>query len=146
MKKIILLLLLVCSLSVQARGKFDNTDTITVAKDGSGQFTRINDAIEVCRAFMEYKKVIFVKNGIYKEKVVVPSWLTNIEIVGEDRDKTVITSDDYANITSPVTGLPMGTLPHIHCKSGGNGHHIPKYYDREQRTETRTGCGSAYRG
>lgn len=83
--------MLVCSLSVQARGKFDNTDTITVAKDGSGQFTRINDAIEVCRAFMEYKKVIFVKNGIYKEKVVVPSWLTNIEIVGEDRDKTVIT-------------------------------------------------------
>ena len=110
MKKIILLLLLVCAMSVQARGKFDNTDTITVAKDGSGQFTRINDAIEVCRAFMEYKKVIFVKNGIYKEKVVVPSWLTNIEIVGEDRDKTVITFDDYANITSPVTGLPMGTF------------------------------------
>lgn len=110
MRKIFLLLLIMCAVTVQARGKYDNTDTITVAKDGSGEFTRINDAIEVCRAFMEYKKVIFVKDGTYKEKVVVPSWLTNIEIVGEDRDKTIITFDDYANITSPITGLPIGTF------------------------------------
>lgn len=81
-----------------ARGKYDNTDTLFVAKDGSAEFQTLNDAVEVCRAFMEYKKVIFVKKGTYKEKVIIPSWLTNIEIVGEDRDQTIITYDDHANL------------------------------------------------
>ena len=97
-------------LSAEARGKYDNTDTIVVARDGTGQFRSVGEAVEVCRAFMEYRKVIFVKKGVYKEKVVVPSWLTNIEIVGEDRDKTVITYDDHANVPLKETGLPMGTF------------------------------------
>lgn len=96
--------------SVSARGKYDNTDTITVARDGSGEFRNVSEAVGACRAFMEYKKVIYVKNGTYKEKVVVPSWLTNIEIVGEDRDKTVITYDDHANINLPGTTHHMGTF------------------------------------
>lgn len=110
MRKLITLLLVLMAVTAQARGKYDNTDTITVARDGSGEFRNIGDAIEVCRAFMEYKKVIFVKNGVYKEKIVVPSWLTNIEIVGEDRDKTIITYDDHANIPIPGTTHAMGTF------------------------------------
>ncbi|MBQ7421290.1 MAG: pectin esterase [Prevotella sp.] len=107
-------LLLICFLafciSAQARGKYDNIDTLVVAKDDSGEFKTINEAIEVCRAFMEYKKVIFIKKGIYKEKVIIPSWLTNIEIIGEERDNTVITYDDHANVKRMETGLPMGTF------------------------------------
>ncbi len=110
MRKLITLLLVLMAVTAQARGKYDNTDTITVARDGSGEFRNVGDAIEVCRAFMEYKKVIFVKNGVYKEKIVVPSWLTNIEIVGEDRDKTIITYDDHANIPIPGTAHAMGTF------------------------------------
>lgn len=93
-----------------AAGKYDNPDTIVVSRDGTGQFRNVADAIEVCRAFMDYHKVIFVKNGLYKEKLEVPQWLTNIEIVGEDRDRTVITWDDHANILLPATGKPMGTF------------------------------------
>ncbi len=59
---------------------------------------------------MEYHKVIFVKRGIYKEKLVVPQWLTNIEICGEDRDQTIITYDDHANIRIPGTDRKMGTF------------------------------------
>ena len=106
-------MLLVCLLAaatVRAAGKYDNPDTITVARDGTGEFRNINDAIEVCRAFMDYHKVIFVKRGVYKEKVIVPSWLTNIEICGEDRDQTIITYDDHANIALPATQRPMGTF------------------------------------
>lgn len=80
---------------------YDSPDTIVVSRDGTGEFRTINEAIEVCRAFMEYHKVIFVKNGVYKEKLVIPSWLTNIEICGENRDSTIITNDDHANILSP---------------------------------------------
>ena len=93
------ILLLSMAFAASAAGKYDNPDTIVVARDGTGQFRTVTDAIEVCRAFMDYHKVIFVKRGTYKEKVIIPSWLQNIEICGEDRDQTIITYDDHANIS-----------------------------------------------
>lgn len=111
MKKLQLaFLLLLVTLSIQAANKYDNPDTLFVARDGTAEFRNIDDAIEVCRAFMDYHKVIFVKKGIYKEKLIIPSWLTHIEICGEDRDKTIITYDDHANIKLPGTEKPMGTF------------------------------------
>lgn len=95
---------------MQAANKYDNPDTIVVSRDGTGEFRNIDDAIEVCRAFMEYHKVIFVKKGVYKEKLIIPSWLTNIEICGEDRDQTIITWDDHANIRLTGTERNMGTF------------------------------------
>ena len=89
-----------------AASPFDNPDTIVVARDGTGQFRTIGEAIEVCRAFMDYHKVIYVKRGTYKEKLIIPEWLTNIELCGEDRDNTVITYDDHANIPMDATLWP----------------------------------------
>lgn len=112
MKKLIatLALALAATLSATAADKYDNPDTIVVARDGTGEFRSLQEAIEVCRAFMTYNKVIYVKKGLYKEKVTVPQWLTNIEIVGEDRDETIITWDDHANIKMPGTDRGMGTF------------------------------------
>ena len=101
--------------------KYDNPDTLFVSRDGTAEFRNIADAIEVCRAFMEYHKVIFVKKGTYKEKLVIPSWLDNIEICGEDRDKTIITYDDHANIKLPGTEKGMGTFRTYTLKIEGNG-------------------------
>ena len=84
---------------VYAANIYDNPDTIVVSRDGTGQFRTVTEAIEVCRAFMDYHKVIYVKRGTYKEKVIVPQWLQNVEICGENRDETIITYDDHANIT-----------------------------------------------
>ena len=98
MKKLICLICAVCGvITVQAKN-YDNPDTLFVARDGTAEFRNVSEAIEVCRAFMEYHKVIYVKKGVYKEKLVIPQWLTNIEICGEDRDQTIITWDDHANI------------------------------------------------
>lgn len=111
MKRILSILLFACSIcSAYAANKYDNPDTLFVSRDGTAEFRNIDDAIEVCRAFMEYHKVIFVKKGTYKEKLIIPSWLTNIEICGEDRDQTIITYDDHANIKLPTTGKPMSTF------------------------------------
>ena len=100
MKKLLTLItLLTVSLAMSAASKYDNPDTIVVARDGTGEFRNISDALEVCRAFMDYHKVIYVKKGIYKEKIIVPQWLQNIEICGEDRDQTIITYDDHANLS-----------------------------------------------
>lgn len=92
-------------LPLAAANKYDTPDTIVVSRDGTGEFRTIDEAIEVCRAFMDYSKVIYVKKGVYKEKLTLPSWLTNITICGEDRDNTIITWDDHANIKMPAGGL-----------------------------------------
>lgn len=103
MKKLLLLIALSLSVTVQAAKSYDNPDTIVVARDGTGEFRTIDEAIEVCRAFMDYHKVIYIKKGTYKEKLVIPQWLQNIELCGEDRDKTIITYDDHANINKMGT-------------------------------------------
>jgi pectin methylesterase-like acyl-CoA thioesterase len=100
----------VCILSVYGANPYDNPDTIVVARDGTGQFRNVSEAIEVCRAFMDYHKVIYIKKGTYKEKIIIPQSLTNIELCGEDRDQTIITWDDHANIIYPATGTGMGTF------------------------------------
>ena len=51
-----------------------------------------------------------MKKGIYKEKLIIPSWLTNIEICGEDAEQTVITWDDHANIRTQERPKGMGTF------------------------------------
>ncbi len=68
-----------------------------VAKDGSGGYTSIQKAIDACKAFPVSRVTIFVKNGIYKEKLVVPSCNTQLSIIGESADSTIITFDDYFN-------------------------------------------------
>lgn len=122
MRKLLLSLVLVLAgtLAVNAANKYDNPDTLFVARDGTAEFRNIDDAIEVCRAFMEYHKVIFVKKGTYKEKLIVPSWLTNIEICGEDRDNTIITYDDHANVFIPGTDRKMGTFRTYTVRVDGN--------------------------
>ena len=55
MKKLFIALLVVCGQSI-AFAATDTPDTLVVAKDGSGKFTTLWDAIEDCRAFMDYHK------------------------------------------------------------------------------------------
>ena len=115
MKNLILFSLLsLLSVSVSAASPYDNPDTIVVARDGTGQFRTVSEAIEVCRAFMDYHKVIFIKKGTYKEKLIIPQWLQHIELCGEDRDQTIITWDDHANINQ------MGTFRTYTLKVEGN--------------------------
>ena len=121
MKKLLLLAILTTTFATAgAKGQYDNSDTLYVSLDRKGEFKSIAKAIEVCRAFMEYHKVIFIRNGVYREKLVIPSWLTNVELCGESADKTVITWDDHA--TRFITGSTseMGTFRTYTLKIEGN--------------------------
>ena len=62
---------------------YDNPDTIVVARDGTGEFRTVSEALEVCRAFMDYHKVIYIKKGTYKEKVIIPQWLQILSSVAK---------------------------------------------------------------
>lgn len=69
---------------------------LTVAQDGSGDYTTIQEAINAVRAYSPEHVTITIKNGIYIEKVTVPAWVTNISFVGESRENTIISYTDYS--------------------------------------------------
>lgn len=56
---------------------------LTVAADGSGDFLRIQDAIDDCKSFPDLPITVRIKEGRYWEKVTVPSWNTKLTLVGE---------------------------------------------------------------
>ena len=101
MRKVLGLLLLL--VAVSGTWAQERRDTLVVSRDGTGDFRTLQEAVESARAFMDYTVTIYVKNGVYKEKVIVPSWVENIDIIGKDRDKTIITYDDHANINKMGT-------------------------------------------
>lgn len=105
--------LLMCS-AAALRSATQWKDTLIVARDGTGDYRTLTEAMEGIRAFMDYKVTVMIKNGLYKEKVVVPSWLQNVDFVGEDAEKTIITYDDHANINK------MGTFRTYTLKVEGN--------------------------
>src|SRR5579871_6744936 len=76
--------------------------SFTVAQDGSGNFRTIQEAINAVRDLSQQRVTIYIHNGVYHEKLVIPSWKTMIALVGESRDSTIITNDDYSG--KPVPG------------------------------------------
>lgn len=66
-----------------------------VAQDGSGDYTSIQEAINSSKAFPYQRVIIKVKNGTYREKVRVYSWNPHISLIGEDKEKTIITYHDH---------------------------------------------------
>lgn len=95
MKKYMLfVLLLFMSLPLVAQ----NYDLV-VAQDGSGDYVSIQDAINAIRDYKpEGRQRILVRKGVYEEKVIVPSYKTNITLVGEERDATILIWHDHANM------------------------------------------------
>ena len=74
---------------------FSEKYDFVVAKDGSGNFTTIQSAIEACKSFPYQRIRIFIKNGTYHEKIFIPSWNTKISLIGQSKDSTIISYDDY---------------------------------------------------
>ncbi|MCW0481250.1 pectinesterase family protein [Gaoshiqia sediminis] len=68
---------------------------MVVAADGTGDFTTIQAAIDATKAFPDKRITIFIKNGVYREKVRVYSWNTLLTLKGESAEKTIITWDDH---------------------------------------------------
>ena len=66
-----------------------------VATDGSGNFNSIQKAIDASKAFPDSSITIFVKNGVYHEKVQVPSCNSRLSIIGESAENTIISYNDY---------------------------------------------------
>ncbi len=64
---------------------------IIVAKDGSGDFTTITQAIDALPMFNYERVVIFVKIGVYNEKIRITQDYVTLQ--GENKDSTIIEYD-----------------------------------------------------
>lgn len=94
--------------------RFAEPRELVVAQDGSGDYTTIAEALEAIRAFMDFDVKVYIKKGVYKEKLVIPSWLQHVELIGEDAQNTIITHADHANMNC------MGTFRTYTVKVEGN--------------------------
>lgn len=90
-------------------------NSIVVDRAGTGHFRTVQQAIDSVRAFNPAGKVtIYIKKGFYKEKLVLPTHVCNVHIIGEDRDNTILNYDDHANINK------MGTFKTASFRVLGN--------------------------
>lgn len=102
-KLLSIIFLLVAAMSASTAAAAEYKKEIYVAQDGSGDYKTITEALEGIRAYMEYEVTVHIAPGVYKEKIVIPSWLRNVTFEGENPENTIITWDDHANINKMGT-------------------------------------------
>lgn len=105
MKAIILFLLTIISSAVYAP---DVKPDFVVAADGSGNFKTVQEAIHAVPDFRNKTTVIFIKKGIYKEKLILAASKKNVKFIGESLNETILTYDDYAQKKN-IFGEEKGT-------------------------------------
>ncbi|MDR6370141.1 pectinesterase [Chryseobacterium bernardetii] len=82
--------------------------TLLVSKDGKGDFTTIQQAIDAVENNSYLRTKIVIKAGIYKEKIVIPESKGPLFLEGENSEKTIITYDDFASKKN-ADGKEIGT-------------------------------------
>ncbi|MBF9221812.1 pectinesterase family protein [Hymenobacter ruricola] len=80
---------------------------VTVAQDGTGNFTTVQAAINAAPTGRTTVYTIFIKNGRYREKINIPANKPFLQLVGESVANTILTYDDGASTL--VGGVALGT-------------------------------------
>src|SRR5262245_54176437 len=105
------LLLVVLSFTILAEAQ----KKIVVAKDGSGDFTSVQAALNSNPINNKNPVNIYIRNGIYKEKLQLDSSKDFIAIIGEDKFNTILTYDDHTGKVSP-NGDTINTRTSWSCR------------------------------
>ena len=82
---------------------------MVVAQDGSGDFIQIQEAINSVRDLGPGYVQFYLKNGIYQENIEIPSWKHKLIFIGESREKTIITGNNYSGKVM-ATGETLSTF------------------------------------
>ncbi|XP_058076971.1 pectinesterase-like [Magnolia sinica] len=93
--------------------QMNGTDTkpdLIVAKDGSGNYTTISEAVEAAPNRSDVRFVIYIKSGAYLENVEVVKKKTNLMFVGDGIEKTVVKAsrnvvDNYTTFRSATVAV-----------------------------------------
>lgn len=74
---------------------------VTVALDGSGDYRTVQAALNAVPKNNKKPVTIFIKSGIYKEKLFLDSTKNFVTIIGEDKFNTILTYNDHTGKISP---------------------------------------------
>ncbi|KAF5743821.1 putative Pectinesterase-3 precursor [Tripterygium wilfordii] len=82
-------------LSAGDRRLLQNTNSttvqqVTVAKDGTGDFKTIAEAVDIVPTNSKTRFVVYVKEGVYEENVVLDKNKWNVLMYGDGKDKTIV--------------------------------------------------------
>lgn len=87
---------------------------IIVAKDGTGDFLTINDALKTVPLKSEIPYVIYIKSGLYVEDVEITKKMTSVMFIGDGIDSTVISgSKNFVDGTPTFDTATLGTYVRI---------------------------------
>ena len=100
---------------------FAKSQDITVAKDGSGDYTTVQAAFNAVPSNSSSRTVIYIKNGTYYEVLTLASNKTNVTIIGESVNGVILTYNNYASKVNPATGSTYGTSGSSSCYINGAG-------------------------
>ncbi|CAN6470365.1 unnamed protein product [Victoria cruziana] len=81
---------------------------VVVAKDGSGKYKTVTEAVNAAPSKSSTRYVIYVKKGTYKEQVSIPKTKKNIMLVGDGMDSTIITGS--LNVVDGSTTFNSATV------------------------------------
>jgi pectinesterase len=95
--------------AVPALKPFIRKYDLVVAKDGSGDFMTVQEAINAVPDYNNEELSILIAPGTYKEKLVVPESKSHVTLIARTEGEVIITYDDFANKISPITGRRLGT-------------------------------------
>lgn len=95
---------------------------VTVAKDGSGNYTTITDAVNSAPNNSPDRYVIYVTAGVYEEYLQIPKNKYNIMLIGDGIDVTVITGkrsvmDGWTTFNSASFGNRTSDFNLVFCFS-----------------------------
>jgi pectin methylesterase-like acyl-CoA thioesterase len=74
---------------------------LTVAKDGSGNFTTVQAAFNAVPVNNKAPFTIYIRNGVFYEKLFLDSTKNFVTLIGEDKFKTILTFNDHTGKISP---------------------------------------------
>ncbi|CAI9759208.1 unnamed protein product [Fraxinus pennsylvanica] len=100
---------------MEAHQKGSVAPNAVVAKDGSGQFKTVADAIAAYPKNFKGRYTIYVKAGVYEEFITVNKKQTNVFIYGDGPGKSIITGKRNYGI------MKIGTMKTATFSAVGNG-------------------------
>jgi pectinesterase len=74
---------------------------LVVAADGTGDFKTVQAAFDAVPANNKKPVVIWIKNGLYHEKLHLDSGKQFVELIGESKYNTILTYEDHTGKVSP---------------------------------------------
>lgn len=82
-----------------------------VAADGSGNYTRVMDAVLAAPIYSRKRFVIYIKKGIYNENIWIDEKKTNLMVSGDGIHATTISSDlSYSNNLTTYKTATFGKI------------------------------------